>query len=70
MSRCAQYYQDKEAIILMSQESSYPPNQTAFPLEAGFRAAIERTLEGTSRDTIVPSVGEEDVDASGRSNER
>jgi len=38
MSRCAQYYQNKQAIIIdVSRESSYAPNQTACPLEAGPR---------------------------------
>jgi hypothetical protein len=35
MSHSAQYCQGKWAIVLVSQESSYPPNQTACSLEVG-----------------------------------
>jgi hypothetical protein len=35
MSRSAQYCPSNWTILLVSQESSYPPNQTACPLEAG-----------------------------------
>jgi hypothetical protein len=35
MSHSAQYCQRERVILLVSQGSSYPPNQTACPLEAG-----------------------------------
>ena len=57
----------------MSQENNYPPNQTACPLETGPQtqwAAVDRSLDGTPKATIVPPPGEEDADAPGRSNGR
>jgi hypothetical protein len=40
MSHSAQYFQSKWTILLVPQESGNPPNQAAYPLEAGFEDTV------------------------------